>query len=159
MPEISISVRNKIAQPFGQPQIICGNSDYNVRFDFDAEWAEISPKTVRFVWVRGGQPVYADVLTEDDTAAVPVLYGTYEVAVGVYAGNICTTSPARIPCAPCITDEAPSHDDPSIDVYDQLLAYLAQMQSSTVEGNAAAERRGSTETTVGAAVLLSEEAS
>ena len=110
-------------------EIVCGNGDYLLSLTFDSEWDSEPVKTVRFVWQSGGQPVYADVLTDGDTAAVPVLSDTPEVAVGVYAGNIRTTTPARIPCERCITDGAPVHDNPPPDVYDQLLEYLNEIAS------------------------------
>ena len=38
MPDIHITVRERIAQADGDPEIVCGNSDYTAVFDFDAEW-------------------------------------------------------------------------------------------------------------------------
>lgn len=37
MREIQITVRNKLAGAAGKPEIICGNSDYLLYFDLDAE--------------------------------------------------------------------------------------------------------------------------
>lgn len=38
MPTIDIIIRNKTASAVNPPCIVCGNSDYNVKFDFDDEW-------------------------------------------------------------------------------------------------------------------------
>lgn len=129
MPEISIKVREKIAQTQGSPQIVCGNSDYAVTFDFDAEWADYDAKTARVVWLdkAGGRLKHADVLFEGNAVLLPPVYRTDQVLIGVYAGNIRTTTPARVPCIGCITDDAPYHPDPSEDVYEQLLAYLERL--------------------------------
>lgn len=126
MPTINVTVRDKIAQTQGAPEIVCGNSDFAVLFDFDAEWSEYDAKTARFVWcdLRSGKIVHADVLFTGNVVAVPVLYSTAAVAVGLYAGDIHTTTPARIPCARCITDGTPQHEDPPPDVYEQILDYL-----------------------------------
>ena len=128
MPNIQITVAEKIAQAQGSPVIVCGNSDYTVTFDFDSEWAPYTAKTARFRFVRDDVQQYYDVLFEGDTVAMPALSGVYEVEIGVYAGDIHTTTPAQIPCAQCITDGAPQHADPPADVYDQLLEYLAGLQ-------------------------------
>lgn len=127
MPNIHISVTDKIAIAAGNPEIVCGNS-YVIEFDFDSEWDAYEAKTARFVWRECGSPVYRDVLFTGDSVQMPPVYGTYEIAAGVYAGDIRTTTPARIPCIPCITDGAPHHADPAPDVYNQLMDYLAGIQ-------------------------------
>lgn len=129
MPEIQIRIRDKIAQVQGNPCIICGNSDYTIAFTFDSEWDAYTAKTARFAYCRDGVFLYKDVLFDGSSVPVPTLYGICEVAVGVYAGNIRTTTPARIPCERCITDGAPVHDNPPPDVYDQLLEYLNEIAS------------------------------
>lgn len=129
MPEISIRVREKIAQTVGSPQLVCGNSDYAVTFDFDAEWADYDEKTVRIVWLdkASGRLRRANVLFDGNAALLPAIYRTDQVLIGVYAGDIRTTTPVRVPCIGCITDDAPQHDDPPEDVYEQLLAYLERL--------------------------------
>lgn len=129
MPDISVTVREKIAQTQGAPEIVCGNSDYTITLDLDAEWSGYDEMTARFVWcdLRSGKIVHADVLFTGNVVAVPVLYSTAAVAVGLYAGDIHTTTPARIPCARCITDDASQHEDPAPNIYQQLLDYLAEL--------------------------------
>lgn len=141
MPDISVKVREKIAQAVGTPEIVCGNSDYVITFDFDSEWRGYDTKTARFVRcnLKTGQIVHTDVVFEGNSVTAPVLYDTAAVAVGVYAGDIHTTTPARIPCARCITDGEPEHEDPDPDVYAQILAYLEELSR---------ERTGSTPTRV-----------
>ena len=127
MPEIRVSVRNKIAQALDDPEIVCGNSDYTVTFDFDAEWDPYAAKTARFVYYENGIPRRQDVPFTGNTIQIPAVYGTCELLIGVYAGNIRTTTAAEIPCIPCITDGQPYHPDPQDDVYAQLLEVLANM--------------------------------
>lgn len=90
-----VDVVNKIAtfQKRGG-RIVCGNSDYKIKFSFDSEWDSYTKKTVRFIW--GGQ--YTDVDITGDMCDVPVLYDTAEVEVGVYAGDLKTTTSAFIGC-------------------------------------------------------------
>lgn len=132
MPDISIKIRDKIAQTRGDPEIICGNSDYTAVFDFDAAWSDYEAKTARFVWrdILTGRMRYKDTLFTGSSVSMPVVYGTYQVLIGVYAGEIRTTTPAVVPCTRCITDDQPAHDPPTDDVYEQLLAYLAQLEPS-----------------------------
>ncbi len=129
MPDIRITVAEKTARAEGHPEIICGNADYTAVFDFDDEWEAYPVKTLRAVWRSGGEYLYADVIFEGDAVQLPALYGTAEVALGVFAGDIRTTTPARIPCARCITDSDPQHPDPPPDVYTQLLEYLSVLQN------------------------------
>lgn len=56
MPDINITVRDKIAKAEGSPEIVCGNSDYAVVFDLDFEWDTYDLKTMRVVWI--------DIMTE-----------------------------------------------------------------------------------------------
>ena len=130
MPEIQIRVRDKIAQVQGDPRIICGNSDYVAVFDFDEEWPWYAVKTARFEFWRRGLCLHHDVqIGSDNRAAIPALYDIGEVEVGVQSGTTKTTTRARIPCIPCITDNAPTHDDPTPDVYTQLLTSSKTMRS------------------------------
>lgn len=128
MPEIIVNVREKIAQVQGNPEIVCGNSDYTVTFDFDAEWNQYTEKTAHFAFVQDGKPQFYDVIFSGNTVKIPAVYRTSELAIGAYAGAIRTTSPARVPCAYCITDGQPVHPDPPPDVYAQLLELLEGMQ-------------------------------
>lgn len=67
---INITVRGKIARAEGRARVVCGNSDYAVRFDFDEEWSEYAVKTARFVSEDGS---YTDVQFEGEDCAVPIL--------------------------------------------------------------------------------------
>ena len=132
MPEISINVTNKIAQVQGNHAIVCGNSDYTMTFDFDEEWDAYEYKTARFSFMENGVPRYYDVLFSGDTVCVPAVWNTCEILTGVYAGDIHTTTPAAIPCVPCITEDEPVHPDPPPDVYEQLLEAIESMESGSV---------------------------
>lgn len=123
---INITVRGKIARAEGRARVVCGNSDYAVRFDFDAEWAEYTVKTARFVSEDGS---YNDVQFEGDTCAVPILRNTRTLLVGVFAGNLRTTTAALIHAVPCITDPDGTPADPTPDVYAQLMERFNAMEA------------------------------
>lgn len=79
--------------------IVCGNkTKYEIQFSFDAEWDAHATKTARFIWNNE----YFDVEFTGDTCAVPVITGTSECSVGVYAGDLKTTTSAEIKCRPSI---------------------------------------------------------
>lgn len=99
---IKIQVADKRATVEGSPIIVCGNSDYSIDFTFDAEWEGEALKTARFVYVQNGTSKYQDVVFTGSTVNVPVLSNTREVKVGVFAGDLQTTTPARIRCEPSI---------------------------------------------------------
>lgn len=95
---INISITNKRPTVIGTPVITCGNSDYSIKFAFDSDWAAFNEKKARFVYAKRGVLKFQDVPFSGDIVAVPILSGTREVMVGVYAGDLRTTTPARIPC-------------------------------------------------------------
>ena len=117
---IKISVNNKIATLQDNVLIVNGNSDYVIKFDFDSEWDAYETKTARFVTARG----YADVVFSGDEVDLPVITDAMSVRVGVYAGNLHTTTPAVIFCRRCITDGSGSPVEPTPDVYAQLMEML-----------------------------------
>lgn len=92
MPNINITVREKIAHTISDTCIVCGNSDYVAVFDFDAEWDAYEVKTARFIW--GG--TYTDVAFAGNECPVPVIPDAVSVLVGVYAGDLHTTTAAAV---------------------------------------------------------------
>lgn len=99
MPNINITVAEKIAtNTTPGVVIVCGNSDYKVSFAFDDEWAAETNKVARFVYYKDGLSLYQDVALIGNTVAVPVLSNINSVLVGVYAGNLRTTTPAKVLC-------------------------------------------------------------
>lgn len=92
MPNINITVREKIAHTISDTCIVCGNSDYVAVFDFDAEWDAYEVKTARFIW--GG--TFTDVPFAGNECPVPVIPDAVSVLVGVYAGDLHTTTAAAV---------------------------------------------------------------
>lgn len=123
---INITVREKSARADDRARIVCGNSDYSVRFDFDEEWEAYDLKTARFI-TEGG--FFTDVQFTGSDCAVPVLTGTRTLLVGVFAGDVRTTTPAYIPAIPCITDTGGIPAAPPPDVYAQLMNRFAALEA------------------------------
>lgn len=121
---IEISIINKRPTVYGAPTIICGNSGYTINFTFDEEWNAYAIKTARFVYAQSGKAKYQDVVFTGTTVEVPILSNVREVLVGVYAGDLKTTTPARIICDKSILCSDPIHEEPPEDVYNQLLNLL-----------------------------------
>lgn len=104
MPTIDIIIRNKTASAVNPPCIVCGNSDYNVKFDFDDEWQAHNNKIGVFAYNRCGEWQSEKVLFEGDTCPVPALHGVRSVWIGVTAGDVRTSTPADVPCRMGATD-------------------------------------------------------
>lgn len=109
MPNIKITVAGKIAtNTTPDVVIVCGNSDYSVTFDLDAEWAAETDRTARFTYIRDGRTRYKEKTFQGNTVAVPMLSGIRQVTVGLYAGtpddpgDLHTTTAAAIWCKPSI---------------------------------------------------------
>lgn len=118
MKTINVTVRDKIASAAGDIVYICGNSDYVINFDFDAEWDDYDVKTARFV--HDGS--YIDIVFTGNQCAMPVIHKAYGIYVGVYASDLRTTTPAHIPSAASILSAEGTPAAPPDDVYAQITA-------------------------------------
>lgn len=125
MPNINITVAGKVATNMSPDvSIICGNADYTVTFDFDEEWSAHPVKTARFVFTKSGKLQYLETAFSGNVAQVPVLSDIEAVYVGVYAGELHTTTPTRVLCKRSILCGGGTHVEPPEDVYMQLMALL-----------------------------------
>lgn len=129
MPTIDIIIRNKTASAVNPPCIVCGNSDYNVKFDFDDEWQAHNNKIGVFAYNRCGEWRSENVLFEGDTCPVPALHGVRSVWIGVTAGDVRTSTPADVPCRMGATDFSDTNEPPSADIWGQILAKLDELQT------------------------------
>lgn len=115
---IQITVRNKIAVKTCETVYICGNSDFAVHFSFDDEWAAHTLKTARFILNDGS---FVDQPFSGDTCPVPILKNTFSFNLGVYAGNLSTTTPAYCPAKKSILCPGGTPKDPEPDVYNEII--------------------------------------
>ena len=119
--QIDIIVQSKIARPL-DPKcfIVCGNSDYIINFSFDEEWAEHEAKTARFEF--GGK--YIDVVFTGNQCPAPILSNTVAVGIGVFAGDLHTTTPAIINCRKSALCGGGLPAEPAPDVYAQIMEQI-----------------------------------
>jgi hypothetical protein len=95
MKTLHITIRDKIATYMKRDgEIVCGNGDYQIEFDFDDEWDAYADKTARFIW--NGQ--HFDQPFSGNICRVPVIKNTTSCLVGVYVEDLETTTPAQIDC-------------------------------------------------------------
>lgn len=119
---ITIEIKNKVATCLTDEPIVCGNSDYEVEFLFDAEWNEHNVKTAMFV-TRGES---IEQVFEGNICKMPIILDTLVLWVGVFAGTINdgtldTSSPALVHCVPCIIGGKNIPPLPKYDVYNQIV--------------------------------------
>lgn len=126
MKYINIAVADRRATTLGIPEIVCGNSDYKIRFSFDEEWDAHPVKTARFLFRNNDGKQCIDRVFDGDTVDLPVLTNTSEVFVGVFASDLHTTSPARIPATLSIRCGTAAPIDPEPSVYDQIIELINQ---------------------------------
>lgn len=126
MKTLNVIVTNKIATYQTRcGDIVCGNSDYQINFTFDSEWDEFPQKTARFI-VNGR---YTDVDFTGTTCSVPIITNTDKVTVGVYAGDLHTTTPATIGCKRSILcGAAKSSPENDKDLYETLMAEIEALK-------------------------------
>lgn len=138
MRELHVDVRNKIATYNARDGVIvCGNNDYKIKFSFDEEWSEYPTKTARFIW-RGR---YYDQEFTGDECQVPIINDTTKLTVGVYVGELKTTTPAKIPCLisilcgePEIVDEnVKEYRDKAQEAAEQAVRAAAVLKNPTID--------------------------
>ena len=121
MPDIHISVREKLAQQEDTTVYVCGSGDYSVVFDFDEEWDSEGPKTARFQT----ENLFQDVFFYGCRCTVPVIGYARRLEVGVYAQNVRTTTPARVALREGVRSRWGPPEDPAPSLYDQLAQAIA----------------------------------
>ena len=125
---IEVKVRNKIASVVDEEAyIVCGNSDYEIAFDFDGEWAEYSVKTACFTWNHQTK----EVVFEGNVCPVPVLLKTLSVVVGVFAGNLRTSTPALIKAKRSALCEKGVIAPPPQNVYNEIMDEVNKVADRT----------------------------
>lgn len=135
MPTIHINVKNRVATANGDSRIINGNSDYSIEFDFDAEWSDLNNKIGIFAYndAAAHKWAYQTVMFSGNTCTVPILRDIHCVYVGVTAGNVRVTTPAKVQCRLSISDYADTEEPPSADIWGQILAKLDELQTEIDE--------------------------
>lgn len=134
---LHVTVKNKIAtyrQRDGA--IVCGNKGYIIAFTFDSEWDEYSTKTARFIW----QGKYYDQIFTGVECPVPIINDTTELTIGVYAGDLKTTTPADIPCLTSILCGNPEMANGMVKDYrEEAVTAAEEAKAAAEEAKAAAQ--------------------
>ena len=115
MPIVDIFVKNKVATGDGQI-LVCGNSNYLLHFTFDEEWEKYYAKTLV---VRYGNNVLMSFFTGDEVL-MPVITDTIAVSIGVFSGDLETTTPAYFDCKKSIICGV-STPIPTEEIYNQIV--------------------------------------
>lgn len=118
---IEIKVAEKVARLKDKTAVgVCGNSDYVIRFSFDAEWDAYETKTARFKW----NGTYMDVVFTGNECAMPIIYNSHMVEIGVYADSLHTTTAANLFMKKSVLCDSGAPAAPSDDVYAQIMSKL-----------------------------------
>ncbi len=129
--EIKVEVKDKVATAPPDAVIVCGNSDYTILFQFDEEWDGLEVKTARFKYsTYAGPKQHIDVPFTGNMVEVPILTNAHKVEVGVYAGNLTTTTGAHIRCLPSIRCGSGEKAEPSPDKYDALMELIKELMEA-----------------------------
>ena len=117
---IEISVQNRVAWQTNSVDYICSNGDFVIGFVFDSEWDEHETKTARFI--HGGE--HTDIVFTGTECEVPKIRNVKRMEVGVFAGDLYTTTPAFVQCRKSILCDSGAPADPTPDVYAQVMKLL-----------------------------------
>lgn len=92
--KLTVTVRNKVPQIAFGDYLVSDNKQLRIVFDLDSEWNAFAHKTARFI-MDGWQ---FDVAFTGDTVTLPLLPAyTGELRVGLFAGDLSTTTAVSIP--------------------------------------------------------------
>lgn len=119
--QLLIEVRDKIATLKSKNfNLVGGNNDYDVVFDFDEDWQDLNAKTAIFVF-DNENPVY--VPFEGNVCEGVAINDATMCLIGVFSGDLRTTTPAVVDCVyRSILDEANGTPaPPKEDVYNQII--------------------------------------
>ena len=121
MPEIVVTVKNKMAVGDGSV-IVCNNSDYVVRFVLDSEWDALALRTMRIVY---DSYTHTDIAFSGDTVALPTIIDRTSIGIGLYSGDIHTSTCAMFDCERSVMGKN-SHavEPPSSDVYNEIVEMI-----------------------------------
>lgn len=133
---IVIKVTDKVPELVSGPQyVVCDNSDYTVVWQLDEEWAQFEHRTMQVNYKDG---TYERVLFTGDTCALPAIPVPGPVHVGLFAGDIHTTRPARLLAVRSATTDGGEERDPMSNGYAQAIQAL----DAKLDKNQGAENAG-----------------
>jgi len=120
---INIKIENKQAFRTNDTAYVCDNSDYTVVFSFDKEWDEFETKTARFVYDGRHQ----DVIFTGNECAMPKISNARLIFVGVFAGDLHTTTSASVMANKSILSGSGIPDPPPENIYNQIIKMIEEM--------------------------------
>lgn len=116
--------------------VVGDNTGYTANFFFDDGWTG-GEKTARFI---GNDGKHKDVILNGDSCEFPPeVMKSGLVRVGVFAGNLETTTPAIVPIRASILDKDGLPADPTPDVYTQLTEMIKEIRDKAVSDEEIAE--------------------
>lgn len=127
--EINIAVKSKIAVQTDETVYVCGNTDYTVVFDFDGDWADLAVKTARFRY----NGTHQDIVFNGDRCPMPQISNTHIIKVGVFAGDLHTTTPALVSARKSILCGSSVPEAPTDDVYNQIMERLNDIEAENTK--------------------------
>lgn len=119
---IVIKVVDKVPIVVSGPQyVVCDNSDYTVVWQLDEEWTQFEHRTMQVNYKDG---TYERVLFTGDSCTLPAIPVSGPVHVGLFAGDIHTTRPARLLAVRSATTDSGEERDPMPNGYAQAIEAL-----------------------------------
>lgn len=105
---------------------VCHNGDYTIHFDFDAEWDEYTVKTMRVNYNDYSE----NIVFSDDKCDLPAIACAGPVEIGVFVGDLHTTTPASIPFINSVKSTGGPIPDPVPEIYDQIINWINETKQS-----------------------------
>ncbi len=140
MISFKVEINNRIASYSGKVRMVSENSGYYIEFDTDGEWNEYRTKTARFA-VDG--ELLCDKVFSGKICEVPALPTGLYLYVSLSAGDVWTTSAAKIPLTPTLEADRVI-PPPEKSVYNQIMEMMHTDYSPYVDRAEAAADKAET---------------
>ncbi len=140
MIDFKVEIKNRIAAYSGKMRMVSENSGYFIEFETDGEWDEYRTKTARFA-VDG--ELVGDRVFSGNVCEVPVLPTGLYLYVSLSAGDVWTTSAAKIPLTPSLEADKVI-PPPEKSVYNQIMEMMHTDYSPYVDRAEAAAAKAET---------------
>ena len=107
-----------------EEKIVCDNKHYRIKFHLSDEWMDEYAKTARFIYKEN----IIDEPFEGDEVDVPPVIDASILLVGIYAGDLHTTTSAVVECLPSVRGKKGAPADPPTSLYDKLIELINNLK-------------------------------
>ena len=144
--EINVTVTGTTITAQDPPSVVCSNTGYGLRFQFDTDWAQAESKRVHIKCVQDGENTEYDIdIPSTDYVELPALPPCLALTAYVYRGAGATerrTDALYLRCEHSIRDLGSTAYSAPFDAYNVMMQYANGKATGSMSDAALAELKG-----------------